>query len=197
MSFPAMAAEVAVSQLNSQRQALDLQLGEDGSILGKLVDQQGVALAKVDVQLVTKRGLAATAKTNADGVFLAKGLSQGELAVLVGGETQMIRLWNAETAPPNAPQAAMFVVGDAVRGQCCPQDCQPACQPVCQPACQPVCQPGCAPNGGGGLFGHGGFGRFGGGLGGGGGLLASPWLLGAGVAAAIAIPLALDDDDAS
>jgi len=46
---------------------------------------------------------------------------------------------------------------------------------------------------GGGLFG----GAGGGGIFGGAGLLSSPWIIGAGVAAAIAIPLALDDDDAS
>ena len=47
---------------------------------------------------------------------------------------------------------------------------------------------------GGGLFsGAGG----GGGIFGGAGLLSNPWIIGAGVAAAIAIPIALDDDDAS
>ena len=46
---------------------------------------------------------------------------------------------------------------------------------------------------GGGLF----SGAGGGGIFGGAGLLSSPWIIGAGVAAAIAIPIALDDDDAS
>lgn len=190
MSVPTVAAEAVVSTLGSNRQVLDLQLRENGSILGKLVDRQGNALPNVDVQVLAKRGAAASVTTNQEGVFVAQGLSAGEMTVHIGGQSQAVRVWDAKLAPPSASPAALFVVGDAVRGQCCPQDnCAPACG-----GCG-SCNQCCTSGGGYGLFGHGGGHGWGSGLGH--GLLARPWLLGAGVAAAIAIPLALDDDDAS
>ena len=197
MSVPVVAVEASVSALDTNRQVLDLQLGEHGSFLGKLVDRQGQGLANVDVQILTKHAVVASVKTNDEGIFKAQGLNAGEMAVRVGGLTQMVRVWNPDMAPPAASHGALFVVGDAVRGQCCPQ---PVCTETCAPACGGCGNCNECGTSGGGLFGGGHGGGFGGHFGGGGlahGLLTKPWLLGAGVAAAIAIPLALDDDDAS
>lgn len=188
LCVPVVAAESAVVKAKSnQRTALELQLGSKGSITGKLVDRQGKTLTNVDVLLTGKQGRATT-KTNAQGIFQITGLSVGEYGVHVGDQTQVVRMWNPQTAPPKTAQAGLFVIGDTLRGQCGPScggcnSCSAAPAPTCGPSCG-----GCDSCGGayGTMFG-----------GHGNGLLSKPWLLGAGVAAAIAIPIALDDDDAS
>ena len=190
MCVPLVAAESAVTKIKSnQRTALELQLGNKGSITGKLVDRQGKTLPNVDVLLTGKQGRA-TVKTDAQGIFQITGLTVGEYGVRVGDQTQVVRMWNPQTAPPKTAQAGLFVIGDTLRGQCsggawcdgC-DSCNAAPAPTCGPSCG-----GCDSCGGayGTVFG-----------GHGNGLLSKPWLLGAGVAAAIAIPIALDDDDAS
>lgn len=213
LCFPAMAAETTVAKVKTaQRSALELQMDASGLIRGKVVDRQGKSLPNAEVKVSNRVG-SAVSKTDANGVFSVTGLSMGEYFIGVGSQSQKVRVWNAKTAPPKTAQAALLVVGGAVRGQCgpscggcnsCAQTCAPACNPA--PACAPSCGPscgGCNSCGGGGgygsVFGGGGFGGggFGGGAFGGGaaGLLSSPVLIGAGVAAAIAIPLAIDDDD--
>lgn len=194
LCFPALAAETTVANLKSvQRSAIELQMGVGGSIRGKVVDRQGKSLSNAEVKVQNKIG-AAVAKTDANGVFSVTGLNVGEYVIGVGNQTQRVRVWNAKTAPPKTAQAALLVVGGAVRAQC-GDSCGgcTSCEPV--PSCGPSCG-GCNSCSSGGCFGGGG-GLGGGGFlgGGGGGLLSSPLIIGAGVAAAIAIPLAIDDDD--
>ena len=221
MCVPAVAAESAIAKLNSNqktRTAIDLRLGSEGSIIGKIVNRQGQPVSSANVKLASKRG-AATLKAGTNGLFAAKGLQAGEYVVQVNDQSYAVRMWTADTAPPKTAMAALFVVGDAVRGQCCgDSSCGGGCSsclsgPSYSPACSTGCESGsdyatscpgpscggCGTCGGGG-FGGGGYGGriFGSGtgvFGRGAGLLSRPFLVGAGVAAAIAIPIALDDDD--
>lgn len=224
MCVPAVAAENAIANLNSNqktRTALDLRLGSEGSIIGKIVNRQGQPVSSATVQLASKRG-ATNLKAGDNGLFAAKGLQPGEYVVQVNDQSYAVRMWTADTAPPKTAMAALFVVGDTVRGQCCGDSscgggcstagcgggscltgpsyssaCSSTCEPAYETSCPgPSCS-GCGACGSG--FGRGFGGRvFGSGVGvfgHGGGLLSSPLLVGAGVAAAIAIPIALDDDD--
>ena len=202
ISTSAIAAEVSNSA--ASKNVLDLKLQEHGTLVGKLVDRQGKALPSVNVQVLTKRGSLTTARTNQQGIFTARGFTSGEMLVRVGEQAQLIRAWNADLAPPTAPSAAMLVVGDTVRGQCCePSPCAPACDDMgscCSAGCDGCggCDSCCAGGLFGGSAGGGGLlGSSGGGLLGSGGVLSNPYILGAGVAAAVAIPIAIDDDDAS
>lgn len=227
MCVPAVAAESAIAKLNSNqktRTAIDLRLGSEGSIVGKVVNRQGQTVSSANVKIASKRGTA-TLKAGSNGLFAAKGLHAGEYVVQVNDQSYAVRMWTADTAPPKTAMAALFVVGDAVRGQCCgDSSCGGGCStgacggggssclsgpsysPVCSSACEsgyetscpgPSCG-GCGTCGGGGFgngYGGGVFGSGTGVFGHGAGLLSSPLLVGAGVAAAIAIPIALDDDD--
>lgn len=214
LCFPAVAAESTVAKLKSApRTAIELQMDANGSIRGKVVDRQGKSLSNAEVKVVSRDG-SGIAKTDAQGMFAMNGLTVGEYVIAVGKQSQKVRVWNAKTAPPNTAQAALLVVGGAVRAQCgsscggcnscAPSSCGPApscgiSSPVTAPCAStlPSCGPSCGGcnecggggcglfGGGGGCFGGGGFGSMG----------AGPLLIGAGVAAAIAIPLALDDDD--
>ena len=201
MSVPVVAVEATAAKLNQTKtKVMDLKRQANGTILGKLVDRQGKALANASVELASKRGTV-SAKTNQDGVFAA-AVGTGEVAMRVAGQTQRIRVWDNQLAPPAAPSVALLVAGDAVRAQCCDTACAPACDVA--PSCDACggCDDGCDACGGCGLFGGGAGGLGGGGLFGGagagaGGVLSSPLLIAAGVASAIAIPIAIDDDDAS
>ena len=157
MCFPVFAARpnaVPAFQVEgAKRHTMELQLGADASLTGKLVDTQGKALAKVDVQVAGKHGRTIV-RTDDNGVFRLTGVKVGEYSISVGSKTQIVRVWNAATAPPQAAKAALFVVGNTIRGQ----------------QHNSMFGPGNA---------------------------AKAWIIGAGIAAAIAIPLALDDDDAS
>ena len=267
LCFPAFAAEAVATKLKSNpRTAVELQMQADGVIRGKVVNRQGKSLTNARVNVVSKDGRA-VALTDANGMFAVQGVSVGEYMIGIGKRTQKVRVWNAQTAPPNTAQLALLVVGDTVRGQCCGEascdscaapaptcgapaaDCCAAAAPTCgapaadccapaaptcgapaadccaaaAPTCgapaadcceagptcgvpSPVACPcdsilpscgsscgGCDSCGGG----HG-CGLFGGGAGGAGSLFgagAAPVVIGGAVAAAIAIPLALDDDD--
>lgn len=158
MCFPVLAAKpnVVPSAFQSEggaRIAMDVQLGADGSLTGKLVDRQGKALSHADVQIAGKH-VRTIVRTDSNGVFHLTGVKVGEYAFNVGSNSQIVRIWNTDTAPPQAVQSALIVVGDTVRGQHHYS-----------------------------MFGP--------------GNAAKAWIIGAGIAAAIAIPLALDDDDAS
>ena len=79
-----------------------------------------------------------------------------------------VRLWAANTAPPSAVAGFTHVDGAVQRGQCTVDSCTGTCGGTCG-ACKGKCGPL--------------------------GLLMNPWVIGAAVAAAIAIPLAVNDDD--
>lgn len=181
----------------AEAKVIELQLGSQGLISGQVVNRQGVAVANAEVLVANKQGKIGTVKTDQRGMFAAKGLKSGQVVMTVANQTYPVRLWSTAAAPPKSVRQAMLVVGDTVRGQC-GSNCGGCsiCSAVQDPcgssilpgnSCGPNCG-GCNSCGGGGCFGGSGFG---------GGLMSKPWLIGAGVAAAIAIPLAIDDDDAS
>ena len=185
LCFPVVAAESTVAELKLQpNAALQMQLASGGVLQGRVVDRQGTPQPNLAVKIVGKHA-ATVSKTDQDGLFATSGLQSGDYRISVANESQMIRAWNAETAPPHTKQTALLIVGTTVRGQCA-ADCG-----NCS-SCWAVDQS--SQSGYGTVFSGGGAGS---GYGGGGGVLRRPWILGAGVAAAIAIPLALDDDDAS
>jgi hypothetical protein len=91
---------------------------------------------------------------------------QGGLYQLVSGRhAAHVRCWTASSAPPHAQNQVQFIQGRVERGQGCTDT-----------SCT---TPGCDPCGGGGVC----------------GFLMNPLVIGTAIAAAIAIPLALDDDD--
>ena len=158
----------------STQQTRDMSLRSDGSFVGKVLNQHGRAQDKQPVLLLQNGQPIATALTNANGEFGFQ-LQKGGLYQIQSRDTvTTYRMWTAATAPPSAVQSATLVTNDTlVLGQNCAHCGVSGC--------------------GGGCVGHPGGGGGAGVL----GFLANPWVLGGLVAAAIAIPLALDDDDAS
>jgi len=151
----------------------DVRLSANGRLQGRVVDRQSNPVANSQIILSTPKGTLGTIKTDKSGRFSAVGLRPGPLAIQTSGGTQMVRVWSADIAPPKSKPGVLVVVGRVVRAQC-PSGVECG---------------GCNSCGEGatGFTGHFGgiFQRA----------LQNPWLMGAGTAAAIAIPLAYDDDD--
>ncbi len=155
----------------------DIALHEGGVLVGQMLDAQGGAIAGVPISVLTAGKEVARVQTDQSGKFKVAGLKGGVHQVATVGQQDVYRLWSPKTAPPAAQKGLMLVSSnDLVRGQDCGSGVN------CGSAC-----------GGGGL-GRGG--RGGGGGGGIGNWIANHPIITAGViGAAIAIPLALDDDD--
>jgi hypothetical protein len=152
----------------------DITLHEGGVLMGQMLDPQGAAIAGAPVSVQTAGKEVARAVTDQSGKFKIAGLQGGVHQVATVGQQDDYRLWAPQTAPPSAQQGLMLVSSnDLVRGQGC------GSAVGCGSSC------GC----GTGVFGGGGGGRIG-------NWVANHPLLTAGViGAAIAIPLAVSDDD--
>lgn len=167
--------------------AQDVAMGQGGVLQGKVMNASGSVVPGAKVQIHQAGDVVDTVATDAEGTFRFNELRGGVYQVATAGAATQFRLWASQTAPPNASQAALLVTSsEVVRGQCCDTMSDCGCYDPCASSCTaPSMGCGC---------GGGGCGCGGGGCGGG-SLL--PWLLIGGAVAAVAIPLALDDDDAS
>lgn len=181
------------SVVNTASRVHDVALSTGGTLCGQVVDQQGNAVSNVPVSIVGD-STQAQVQTDGDGRFQA-AVTGGTYQVAAGGSVLALRAWSENTAPPVATEGVLVVCdSNIVRGQCNTCNNGPvagppmaggymvgppaaACGDVCGP---PVCgpAPGCGTCGGGFL-----------------GFISNPWVVGAVVAAAIAIPLAVANDD--
>jgi hypothetical protein len=90
---------------------------QNGHFHGQFVNAQGGAVAGATV-VVRQRGVeVARTVTNEQGQFAA-ALQPGLYEVTVGSQTDTVRVWDAQVAPPAARGSALFVAGDQSRGQC-------------------------------------------------------------------------------
>ena len=179
-----------------------------GTFAGQVVDHQGNAIAGAAV-IVAQQGTQVTQTvTDENGRFQVSKLAGGVYQITAANTINVCRVWSESTAPPIATDGLLVVSNsNVVRGQCntCDNGGGYAVgAPVnggyvvngpvnggyvdggyvdagaCGPACDSCGDAGCA-----------------GGCGGGGvlGFISNPWFIGAVVAAAIAIPIAVSDDD--
>ena len=146
---------------------IDVALDANNKLHGKLVSAEGIALSGANIQLFRANELISAAKTNQQGVFQTDSIAGGVCELVTAHQTVNLRVWTQRAAPPNARQRLLVAETNVVRGQCS----NPGCEIInCDGSC-----------------GGGHRGAF--------GMMFHPLVLGAAIAAAIAIPLALDDDD--
>jgi len=146
----------------------DAVLDVDGKLIGQVVDGNGAGLAKTTVHLRQHQQTIATATTDEQGEFAAGPLRGGVYQVSAHESSYTLRLWTSGTAPPQAVAKVQLNQGNVVRAQSCTRS---------------NCEiPGCSGDCGGFAAGPLGF-------------ITHPLFIAAAIAAAIAIPLALDDDD--
>ena len=149
----------------------DVGLQPGGLLVGQVLDTAGTAQADQEVVLYTGGQEVVRTVTDENGVFAAKGLRGGQYQVIAAHSAKLIRAWAPNTAPPSVQAGSLIIKGDpVVRAQ---SNCPPPSN--CEPS-------------------YGGYG-----MGMGRSVVewcrSHPWLTTIGIAAAIAIPLALADGD--
>jgi hypothetical protein len=156
----------------------DVALSAGGVLRGRVIDPEGNGLADVGVSIWQRNTCVAHRTTVRDGRFGVRGLQGGVYTFVTAANARVYRLWSEGTAPPKVSREVWIVAGDLVRGQCGGTCGGNACGGAC-------CANGCLTP----VRGHydGALMRT----------LAKPWVIAGLTAAAIAIPIAVDDDDAS
>ena len=151
---------------------IECTLTSDSRFSGRVVNRSGRAIAGARVAMLTSDSKAVSTKTDGTGRFEFQRVRAGGYVLNVGAQSLQVRVWDARVAPPSARKELLLVSGDVVRAQC---EAGWQCDGCLSCETQPQ-----------GHFG-GVFQR----------ILCNPWIVGAGTAAAIAVPLGTDDDDAS
>ena len=160
--------QFAIAAQQAAKKPADVQLQPGGILLGELVDPAGAPLAGAKIT-ITGRTNQWQATTDKEGRFGFRGLKGGSYRLDVDGQKHSCRAWTSEAAPPSAGDGLLVVKDTSVvLGQSCDG---------------PDCGCGVGVGCGSCVSRRGPF--------------AHPLLFGAVVAAAIAIPIAIynDDDD--
>ncbi len=109
---------VVASTSNPESLTSDVALREGGVLIGQVVDQQGLPVAKSVVSVRYANQEVVRTTTDAYGVFAAKGLRGGQYQLITDKGAMNCRLWATDTAPPAAKNSALVVAGsDVVRAQ--------------------------------------------------------------------------------
>ena len=94
--------------------AADVALGGGGVLVGQLVDAEGKVLTGTPVSIQTGGQEVARVATNENGVFFAQGLAGGVYEVAAAEHRGVYRLWAPTTAPPQASQSITAVSSPTV-----------------------------------------------------------------------------------
>ena len=164
-------AQEPLSGQDSRLRIQDIELSPEGDLNGRLVSASGLAMGQSLVVLRHGTSALARATTADDGTFTFNRMKGGIYNLSSSGNVSHVRVWSHQTAPPRSSNGILMVAGNVARAQNCTAD---SCTGTCGGTCD-ACGVGGGPLA----------------------LLMNPFVIGAAVAAAIAIPLALDDDDAS
>lgn len=118
----ALAPECALAETVAKGPAapapvVDVELRQDGVLIGQVVADDGAPRVGAEVRLELADGRSASAKTNKQGGFAFSGLS-GVAQVQTEHAGITVRAWQPGTAPPKAARALLVVDSDQVaRGQ--------------------------------------------------------------------------------
>ena len=143
----------------------DIQLDASGRLVGQLVDREGSPVKSAWIGLRQGQEEPRYVQTNNQGEFAFASMRGGVYQLFSEDAGGLYRVWTAQSAPPISQPAAMLVTGDTHRGQ---------------NNCPPTRQMGL------------GAGHYGGAIM---NTLNNPWVFGGAVAAGIAIPIVLSNND--
>lgn len=97
----------------------DYLLGQEGVLAGSVLNQSGLPVAGLPVQVLHGDHVIATAVSDEKGQFAVQGLRNGSHTVQLGASRQPVRFWSNTAAPPAAVSRMAIVVDEeVVRGQC-------------------------------------------------------------------------------
>jgi len=96
----------------------DVALADGGTLVGQVVDRQGLPLTGAAVVVRQNEQEFASTVSDVNGQFRLSGLRGGLYQITAGQGVGTYRLWAPNTAPPTAQSSALVVSGDElVRGQ--------------------------------------------------------------------------------
>jgi hypothetical protein len=112
------AAEAPVTKPAKQQKAKDVKLTSAGELNGRVVTAEGKAVDGAAVTISQNGKPVGKAMSTASGEFKVNGLKTGLYQVSTVQQTQFIRVWPQDVAPPSAaPQATLVQNNQIVRGQ--------------------------------------------------------------------------------
>jgi hypothetical protein len=86
----------------AQSPVRDVALGQSGSLVGAVTDDQGVPQSHRLVTLLRNHRRVAVTKTNGSGVYRLEHMAGGVYVVVVDNHANVFRAWAPGTAPPAA-----------------------------------------------------------------------------------------------
>ncbi len=97
----------------------DVALAPGGTLIGQVVDTQGVSVPNVEVMVRQPGRKMVTTVSDRSGRFAVSGLRGGPCQVIAANSQHVFRLWTVSTAPPSAMANVMMVSSKApvVRAQ--------------------------------------------------------------------------------
>lgn len=103
---------------NTAVQSVDIALAKGGILIGQVLDTEGQTLKQAEVVLKSGGQEIARCQTDKSGKFQVSGLRGGSIEVASAGTVGNCRVWAPGTAPPAAQPGLLVVAeGDVVRGQ--------------------------------------------------------------------------------
>lgn len=97
--------------------AVDISLHNSAFVVGQLVSAEGKPVAGAEVRMTLADGRTATTQTDVQGGFAFRGATGAAYLTAYNAE-QVVRVWDAKTAPPKAALAVLMVQHNEVaRGQ--------------------------------------------------------------------------------
>lgn len=104
----------AAAPIPIAKRIADVALHGDGELQGAIVDSNGRPIADAPI-LIGKQGKPiAKLRTDAQGRYIAGGLTPGLYQVVTHGRGEQIRVWAAGTAPASAKQGIIHVADPAI-----------------------------------------------------------------------------------
>ena len=103
--------------------AVDVALGEDGSLTGIVVDGSGLPKASLPIHIQQFQTNVASPTSDDGGEFRCQLKSGGIYLLAAGDQVVILRCWAPGTAPPHARTRLVVQTSDVVRGQIHPAAC--------------------------------------------------------------------------
>lgn len=107
-------AFVQDEELSPAEEIIDFQLDDGGLFSGEVRNHAGKLLPGKTVRVLFEGTELATAQTDAGGMFRVSGLREGLHDVEVCDSTKRYQLWAEESAPPESEQCARLVCSEEV-----------------------------------------------------------------------------------
>ena len=111
------AAEAPVAKPVKQQAAKDIKLTVAGELNGRVVTAEGKAVDGAAVTISQNNKPVAKTISTASGEFKVSGLKTGLYQVSAGQQSQFVRVWPQDVAPPSAVAQATLVQSPVVRAQ--------------------------------------------------------------------------------